>query len=386
MHSPSPVRQRRGFALAMSLLAIIVIGAMVAGGYMAGIQYYRIGRNSLVEQRAMAATELGLDSAYAMWNKSWNTQATGTVTTLAYRAADSSWVDTVRMTKLNQLSLLIVSEGRAGGFATQISARRRAGMLVRLNMPRINQLGALTTRGTVTIGGSTAINGLDTTFSGWNCPPAGTGVAGVAVPSFSNLAWGGNCPAGACIAGNPSVTVTPTASDTNTYFSYGSLTWPQLVAMADKSVSGTLTHVKPTTVVNAGVPSCNTADNTNWGDPGRAAPAGKCEAYFPIVYAPGNVSINGDLGQGVLLVNGNLNIQGGFVFYGQIIARGTVKLTGTGNHVYGGVMAANVIDSTSASQLSGNSSIHYSKCALTSVFINSSTATRAPQRSWIELF
>ena len=98
------------------------------------------------------------------------------------------------------------------------------------------------------------------------------------------------------------------------------------------------------------------------------------------------MSINGDLGQGVLLVNGNLNIQGGFVFYGQIIARGTVKLTGTGNHVYGGVMAANVIDSTSSSQLSGNSSIHYSKCALTSVFINSSTATRAPQRSWIELF
>ena len=386
MHSPSPVRQRRGFALAMSLLAIIVIGAMVAGGYMAGIQYYRIGRNSLVEQRAMAATELGLDSAYAMWNKSWNTQATGTVTTLAYRAADSSWVDTVRMTKLNQLSLLIVSEGRAGGFATQISARRRAGMLVRLNMPRVNQLGALTTRGTVTIGGSTAINGLDTTFSGWNCPPAGTGVAGVAVPSFSNLAWGGNCPAGACIAGNPSVTVTPTASDTNTYFSYGSLTWAQLVAMADKSVSGTLTHVKPTTVVNAGVTSCNTADNTNWGDPGRAAPAGKCEGYFPIVYAPGNVSINGDLGQGILLVNGNLNIQGSFVFYGQIIARGTVKLSGTGNHVYGGVMAANVVDSTSASQLSGNSSIHYSKCALTTVFINSSTATRAPQRSWIELF
>src|SRR5256714_15597616 len=156
MYSPHHARQRRGFALAMSLLAIVVIGAMVAGGYLAGVQYYRIGRNSLVEQRAMAATELGLDSAYAMWNKSWNTQAVGTVTTLAYRAADNSWVDTVRMTKLNQLSTLIVSEGRAGGFSTPLSARRRAGMLVRLNMPNVKQLGALTTRGNVSIDGSAA--------------------------------------------------------------------------------------------------------------------------------------------------------------------------------------------------------------------------------------
>lgn len=386
MQAPSTARQRRGFALAMSLLAIVVIGAMVAGGYMAGVQYYRMGRNSLVEQRAMAATELGLDSAYAMWSKSWNTQAVGTVTTLAYSASDGSWVDTVRMTKLNQLSSLIVSEGRAGGFATQLSARRRAGMLVRLNMPRVNQIGALTTKGTVTIGGSTAINGLDTTFSGWNCPPAGTGVAGVAVPSFTNLTWGGNCPGGACIQGNPSLTITPTASDTNTYFNYGSLKWADLVAMADKSVSGTLTHVRPSTTSSGGTTVCNFTDNLNWGDPGRASPAGKCETYFPIVYAPGNISINGDLGQGILLVNGNMSIQGGFVFYGQIIARGTVKLTGTGNHVYGGIMAANVIDSTSTSQLSGNSSIHYSRCALTSVFVNAATGIRAPQRSWIELF
>ena len=133
MRSHSPNRQRPGFALAMSLLAIVVIGAMVAGGYMAGIQYYRMGRNSLVEQRAMAATELGLDSAYALWSKSWNTQATGTITTLAYSAANGTWVDTVRITKLNQLSSLVVSEGRAGGFSTPLSARRRVAMIVVLN-------------------------------------------------------------------------------------------------------------------------------------------------------------------------------------------------------------------------------------------------------------
>jgi len=386
MSAQPAIRQRRGFALTMALLAIVVIGAMVAGGYLAGVQYYRIGRNSLVEQRAMAATELGLDSAYAMWQKTWNTQPVGTITTLAYRASDSSWVDTVRVTKLNQLSSLIVSEGRAGGFSSSLSARRRAGMLVRLNMPRINQIGALTTRGTVNIGGSTAISGLDTTFSGWNCPTAGTGVAGVAVPSFSNLGYGGRCTAGACITGTPLVNITATASDTNTYFSYGTLKWAQLVAMADKSVSGTYPHVRPSTLNSGGTSVCNTGDNANWGDPGRANPSGPCESYFPIVYAPGDVAVNGDIGQGVLLVNGNLNIQGGFTYYGQIIARGTVKLTGTGNHVYGGIMAASVLDSTSTSQLSGNSSIHYSKCALTMAFVSSATGARAPQRSWIELF
>jgi hypothetical protein len=386
MHSPTAVRSRRGFALAMSLLAIVVIGAMVAGGFMAGMQYYRIGRNSLVEQRSLAATELGLDSAYAMWSKTWNTQPVGTITTLSYSATDGSWVDTVRITKLNQLSSLIVSEGRAGGFGGQLASRRRAGMIVRLNMPKVNQLGALTTRGTVKIGGSTAINGIDTTFSGWNCPPAGAAVAGVAVPSFSNLTFGGSCPGGTCILGSPLVSVTPTASDTNTYFSYGTLKWAQLVAMADKTVSGTYPHVRPSTLSSGGVTICNTGDNANWGDPGRANPSGACESYFPIVYAPGDVAVNGDIGQGVLLVNGNLNIQGGFTYYGQIIARGTVKLTGTGNHVYGGIMAASVVDSTSTSQLAGNSSIHYSRCAITSVFVSSALGTRAPQRSWIELF
>ena len=131
-----------------------------------------MGRNSLVQQRAFAAAELGLDSAYATWNKSWNSAKTGTTVVLSYSASDGSWVDTVRITRLNQLSFLVVSEGHAGGNQMQIGARRRAGMLIRLNMPRVNQIGALTTKGKVTIGGSTAVNGTDTTFAGWDCPTA----------------------------------------------------------------------------------------------------------------------------------------------------------------------------------------------------------------------
>ena len=383
-------RERRGYALAVALMAIAVIGAMVAGGYLSDVQEYRMGRNTLVQQRAMSATEFGLDTVYSGWSKSWNSVKAGSTIVLAYKAADGSWVDTVRLTKLNMLSLLAVSEGRAGTSRTGQSARRRAGMLLRLNMPRYNQPGALTSRGNVTISGNTALWGRDTVPPGWDCPPAGAATAGVEVPSLANVTFQGkNCkgPTYACISGTPLLDST-VAADTNTYFNYGNQTWSDLVAQATISgVSGTLTSIQPSKNPDG---SCNTSDVNNWGDPGRAvasgAAPGPCESYFPIVYAPGNLIINGKMGQGILLVAGSLAIQGNFTWSGQIITRGTIKLTGTGTHILGGVLAAAVVDSSSGSLTSGNNTIQYSRCTLNSVFANTSWPKRAAQRSWAELF
>jgi hypothetical protein len=385
-------RDRRGFALMLALLAIVVISAMIAGGYMAGVQEFRMGRNTVAQQRAFAATELGLDSAYAAWRKSWNGVTTGTTRVLAYGAADGSWVDTVRITKLNRLSLLIVSEGRAGAQGSQLGARRRSAMIVRLDMPRINQPGAMVSRGTISIGGNTNIFGTDSVFAGWDCPPAGAPIAGALAPSWSNYTFrGNNCkgPTYACITGNPKADTSAVAADTSTYFNYGNQTWTSMVAMADKSLNGTWANVQPSYNADG---SCNLNDNGNWGDPRRAAlnalPAGTCETYFPIIYAPGDLSVNGQMGQGIILVGGNLSIQGNFTFYGQIITRGSIKLTGTGNHINGGVMAAVVYDSSASNgnTLAGTSTIQYSRCTLNTVFANASFASRAPQRSWIELY
>jgi hypothetical protein len=337
----------------------------------------------------MATVELGLDTVYATWSKTWNSAPTGFTRVLAYSTSDGG-VDTVRITKLNMLSFLIVSEGRAGAQNGQLGSRRRAGMIVRLDMPKYNQPGALVSRGTIAISGNTAIHGTDTTFAGWDCPPAGAGVTGALAPSWSQFTFQGkNCkgPDYLCITGNPRVDTSAVAADTNTYFKLGSITWTALVGRADKQVSGTLTNVQPSTNPDG---SCNTADLKNWGDPGRGAvnglAQGACESYFPIVYAPGNLSVNGNTGQGVLLVGGSLSIQGNFTFYGQIITRGTVKITGTGNHVNGGIMAASVVDSASGSVTSGNSSVQYSACALNSVYAATSDPARSTQRSWMELF
>jgi hypothetical protein len=384
-------RERRGFALALALMAIVVIGALVTGGTLAGMQEFRMGRNTLVQQRALAAAELGLDSAYASWSKSWNSARSGATSVLTYSAVDGSWVDTVRITKLNQLSLLLVSEGRAGGQGGQLGARRRLAMMVRLDIPRYNQPGAMVSRGTISIGGNTNIFGTDSVFAGWDCPPAGTPTAGALAPSWSNYTFRGkNCkgPDYLCITGNPKADTSSVAADTATYFNYGDQTWNTMIAQRDKQVAGVMVNVQPSFTADG---LCNTMDQANWGDPRRAAvlgnPSGPCETYFPIIYAPGDLAVNGLMGQGLLLVGGNLSIQGNFTFFGQVITRGSVKLTGTGNHVNGGVMAAVVYDSSSAGNvLSGTSTIQYSRCALNSVYASTSYPARATQRNWIELF
>ena len=41
-------KRREGFALAVAMVAIVVIGALIAGAFFTSTQEYRIGRNSLV--------------------------------------------------------------------------------------------------------------------------------------------------------------------------------------------------------------------------------------------------------------------------------------------------------------------------------------------------
>ena len=374
-------RNRKGMALGIVLIAIAVISVMIVGAYFANIQEYRLGSNNLTQARSMTAAEYGQGVVYQKWERAWNAYRAGTTFVRTYAPGDGS-VDTVRITKLNNLSYFVASEGRATT-GPRSGTRRRSGMLVRLSVPQVKILGAITTKGTVKIGGSTTINGTDSTITGWGCPPAGASVAGAVVPSLSNLSSGGKCGKNfACIQGSPLVSISTAALDTNTYFNYGGLMWADLVAMADKSASGTLTGISPSLSGSA----CNMTDTKNWGDPARSAPTGACESYFPVIYAPGDLAINGNVGQGILLVNGSLSIQGNFTFYGPVISRGTVKLTGTGNHIYGSVLAANVVDSTSTTVLSGNSGIQYSSCANNLALQRTALPVKAPQRSWSELF
>src|SRR5439155_9025435 len=183
---------------------------------------------------------------------------------------------------------------------------------------------------------------------------------------------------------NPPMLTTPAAGDTNTYFNYGNSNYQSLAAAANLTYPGNtvLTGVLPIAV---GAVCQASANPPNWGDPNRAAPAGACESYFPTIHVLGDLKVTTGRGQGVLLVDGNFTVAGNFAFTGMVIARGGLKMTGTGNKITGAVMAASV-DVTDNVALAGNTSLQYSSCALTAALSSSAYPKQAMQRGWVDMY
>ena len=380
--------ERRGFALATAVGAIALVGALVAGAFVASTTEFRTGRDALQQTRAFAAAEYGNSALRSNWSQAWNnSMLRGDTVIRTYDAGSAAAI--VRVTRLSDAVFLVTSEASAGtGVAS--GSRRRVASLLKLSIPNVKINGALTARSTTKVGGSALMIGRDTLYPGWDCPaPApGTGVAGLAVPGWSNITLGGTCTNYACVQGTPVVKLGTEMADTNTYFSYGDYQWADLVAMANKTVAGgPHTGVGPR-YANG---TCDTGNLLNWGEPNKVVvgPPGACENYYPIIYAPGDLKINGDRGQGILLVNGSLEVQGGFQFYGLIIVRGELRTAGTGGHFNGTVLAANVAvggATTSTNTVSGNATFRYSSCALQSALRGSATPVPMRDRAWVELY
>ena len=122
--------------------------------------------------------------------------------------------------------------------------------------------------------------------------------------------------------------------------------------------------------------TCNTSDMYNWGEPYRNPPVGgavtECDDYFPIMYRNGDYQVQAGRGQGILLVEGDFQVAGNFIFNGIIIAKGKVTAHGTGNKVTGAVFAKNADLEVNA--IIGNPQIIYSSCAISQVLLGAARA------------
>jgi hypothetical protein len=362
---------------------VVVLGVMMSGMYFTSNQEYRGTRNALVEQRAFAIAEYGLNSEISNWDRFRNKPSVFPIGKIdsnkVYVAAgDTSWV---KVTRLTDNTFWVVSEGYANLGVAQLESRRQTGAYVRIAYPTIQAKGAITAAGNVNLQGSALVDGDDVHPTGWtNCGATSPTVPAVVVPPSASV----NDHA-SNYGSSPTVVKDSAAADSNTYVRYGSESWNTLTSNADITLAGGVygSDIQPVGTVT----TCDKSSNFNWGEPTRPGLVVGCYNYFPIIYTTGSVKLNGNgYGQGILLVNGDLEINGTFEFYGIVIVRDDIAKSNGTMKIHGAAFAANLTLSDPLSWMTGNQDIQYSKCAIENALAGSAILIRVTQRHWAQIF
>ena len=121
--------------------------------------------------------------------------------------------------------------------------------------------------------------------------------------------------------------------------------------------------------------SCGTQTGQQFGTfPPNLLSNGDESGAQPIsVYVPGSVKLTSDAnGAGIIIVDGDLEINGGFNFYGLLLVRGRVSFTGGGSqavNLYGAILAGEDVsasDVAATDKFGGSINFKYDRCALQS--------------------
>jgi hypothetical protein len=361
------VRQRSGFALATALLALALIGALVTGTFFIATHEQRTGTGALATTRALGAAELGTDAAMATWKREWNVEMQRGDRRTAPEAIVEAASALTEILRLDNQLFLVSSEGRSG------PARRVVRRYVALTVAEPALRAAATLGGAAMIGGIARIDGTDRPPDDWTCSGPGASVAGVATPDSMLITTNG-CSPGTCVTGSPPILADSTLRHSGALLRAGELDWRALILRATATAEG-MTSPSPTERDGA----CDVEDPRNWGDSERSGDA-TCGNHFALVHAPGDLEIDGGRGQGILLVDGNLTIRGGFHFAGLVMVRGALHANGAR---IDGVLTVAGGDSSTMSTLN-DLVVHFSRCAAHAAMLGTAVPEPIVERSWFE--
>jgi hypothetical protein len=401
MRTPN-LRDERGIALVIAIVALVVIGAIVSGTFFVSSLEQRTAQNVVVAAAAREAAEAGLQDALA--NVHAGDYPFGVADSSAYatNVTPTGWSTgtsySVWVFPLSYQMYALKSVGTSNGSTTTLAA------YVKANVPDNTITAPVIVASPVTFNGNAfTLNGNNTNPPiTTGCPPTlepaqvyalrsatETGMNTGDRDNLLGLTGGGTPPPptgqGSAVANDP--TVNPML---NSVFGPGG-TFDQYRAAATFTYPpGTYTSRVPSTTVVSGVTKCNYADNQNWGEPKTGSgTVPECRNWFPIVLgtsAIGNpFKITDNRGQGILLADGDLELAGGFEWYGLILVKGNFKITGTGAKVFGAVIALNGA-SVGDNSVSGNTTITYSTCALRRAMNGLAALRPASSRPWTQLY
>jgi hypothetical protein len=350
----------RGAALAAVLWALVVGGALLTLVTILAVQEQRAAGALRREERGLVGAErVGAELAAGM--------TAGKLRTDLPRAFDSLSLDaggdwSARVRRLTpEVVLLEVAPRPPVGPAWREAASVRLGWLLRPRPDSVSLAAAVSVGGPVSLGDGVVISGADESPPGVDsCAAPDSAVAGIVAPS---VVVSGS----AELQGSPPELLQATGD-------FG--LFDRFSERATLVLPGGTYTTSPATVGT----SCDLQRSTNWGDPGGAA--APCGGYLPLVRVDGDLTLGAGIGQGILLVNGNLQVTGPFTFHGMLIVKGGVDITAPTD--VRGILAAAELRSGAGpvTQLK----VHYSKCIISKDLDSSAPLSPLSSRAWIQLF
>lgn len=355
-------------ALVAVLYFLVVCALIVAALFFVQRTMATGARSTTIGAQLLAGTESAVYGALAQWEGPVRARQDVGSTTHATRVDRGLTID-VYITRLSVRVFSIVAQSRTSG-----DVARRVELLVRAPFGAHAQHGALTSAVPVSIGSGVRIT-ADTGL-------CGDGSAITLAPGAS-LAIDPVMP----LSERPIASTDSAAADSATYLRLGDAWWSDLASGADVQLDRDA-HVTALATVVAGR-CANTP--TNWGDPiDRSSP---CAARAPVIFAPGDLTIDGGVGQGVLLVTGHLVIAGAFMFSGQIVVRGGMETRADSIAISGTIAAWRERVDTTATHAASNevmltraTTVRYSRCDAAHGVASWLQPRRVRDRAFAELF
>ena len=332
------VSARRGALLPMILAIMVIIALAASAALFTGRQERRSSWNTRLQITALGAADRAHAELLSEVSAVAPALAIGASATRHVPVTDGVDAD-ARLTRLGPTLFLVAADAHARSLQG-LSARRRTSLLLRLQPPALGFPAALSVIGAVPPAAGTA-DGGDDVPPGWPCGATRSDSAPILHPSPP-----------------PDTALLSTLRD----------------RAAIRLPGGFVLRGAQPSVRDG---ACDTARPDNLGDPDRAGP---CASWLPVVHASGDLTIDGGVGPGTLIVDGGLTVGSGFRFVGAVIVGGALTVGAGGASLSGGVIAGSVNDDSGSATPAPV--VHRSTCAVDAALLAAGALVPVADRPW----
>ena len=354
-------RPRRGAALAIALFALVTIAALAHAVLAPSVASRRASRRTTAHHLAESAAEAAIAGIIGGWpTDRWQAIEVGG-TVLATARASTGDPPLIVNTESRVLRLdgsVFAVSVLAGAAQPDVPVAARRSVLVELRADVPDPAPALTAGGHVRLAADTEIATADSCEGD---PPESPQI--VVAPASDVTAGGLALDEGALVRD-------PRAGEAATYARPAGFDVTRLTELAGVALASGAS-VTPSPAEAAGECAPGPA---NWG-----GGTGACASHRPVIVAGGDLRIRGGEGQGILIVDGRLVIEGPFRYTGLIVATGELVTAGGPVSLTGAVFVGPDGDVTVGE---GPAVIRASRCALAAASEAWPRLRVVPERGW----